>query len=128
MKSYNKKCSPNKEDIAIMKPMAQKIADYIVANGIPESLENIPNLLYMVEGCEKEMPNVENCKLIENNIMYDIELYKYSINEFSIKIFDKTSEVGLIYNLEEALNHKWIIKEIKPYSSKTSGICNPMRM
>jgi hypothetical protein len=38
-----------------MKPMAEKIADYIVENGIPESLKDIPDLPYRLEGCERSV-------------------------------------------------------------------------
>jgi len=81
----------------------------------------------VVEGGTRKMSNVEICKFIEKNIVYDIELYKYSINEISIDIHNKDSETGLTYNLIERLSNQWKVEEILPYSSKDDGICNTMR-
>jgi len=48
-------CGPNRADVKVMKPMAEKISEYIVKNGIPESLQDIPNLPYGLEGCERKV-------------------------------------------------------------------------
>jgi hypothetical protein len=51
---YNFTCGPNYFDVRVMKPMAEKISDYIVKNGIPKSLKDIPDLPYGLEGCKGE--------------------------------------------------------------------------
>jgi hypothetical protein len=43
-------CGPNQSDVRVMKPMAEAISHYISKNGIPDSLEDIPNLPYKLSG------------------------------------------------------------------------------
>jgi len=52
---YKHTCDPNEEDIKVMKPMAKKISEYIVKNGIPKSLKDISDLPYALEKCRKEI-------------------------------------------------------------------------
>jgi len=132
MKSYNKECSPNKEDIAIMKPMAEKIADYIVANGIPKSLEDIPDLPYEVEGCE----NNYKCYFIKenkykvtfgspiNNTVYELNIYSEVGNTGIDYFFMRKDERIIFHNMHGFGN----LKNPNIYSNNTIGICNPMRM
>ena len=133
--NYN--CGPNRADVKVMKPMAEKISAYIVKNGIPKSLKDIPDLPYGLEGCErdKEFDYQENCKF-ENKI---INIYfrhgKYTIDD---KIYEEanlemrhvvnnTTETGLLMEFEKKNNSFSQIGKIKIYSGKTDGICNPMR-
>ena len=146
MKSYNKKCSPNKEDIAIMKPMAQKIADYIVANGIPNSLQNIPDLPYEVEGCERveEYRNYSNNKSTKDEaIVLNIdEECKYFNNitiyfGVTLDLKDDTwggrieltslNETVLIYSFRSDENNSFKFTDMDIGNRKDDGICNPMR-
>jgi hypothetical protein len=130
-------CGPNYFDVRVMKPMAEKISDYIVKNGIPESLKDIPDLPYGLEGCErdKEFDYQENCK-IENKMM---NLYfkhgKYTIDD---KIYEEanlemrhvvnnTTKTGLLMEFEKKNNSFVQVDEVKIYSGKTDGICNSMR-
>jgi len=134
---YNFTCGPNSADVKVMKPMAEKISDYIVKHGIPKSLKDIPDLPYGLEGCErdKEFDYQENCK-IENKMM---NLYfkhgKYTIDD---KIYEEanlemrhvvnnTTKTGLLMEFEKKNNSFVQVDEVKIYSGKTDGICNSMR-
>jgi hypothetical protein len=50
----NKACGPNAKDVEIMTPQAEAISNYILENGLPNSLAEIPDLPYKLEGCKKE--------------------------------------------------------------------------
>jgi len=147
MKSYNKECSPNKDDIAIMKPMAQKIADYIVTNGIPKSLEDIPDLPYVVEGCEmnKEYWDYKGNIVIKDiALLYKInEKCKYANNNISINFgvtlwikdnlwsgmikLTSINKTTLFYSFESDNKNTFKFDDIHIGSHKDDGICNPMR-
>ena len=66
---YHHTCGPNSADVKVMKPMAEKISDYIVKNGIPKSLKDIPDLPYGLVGCRK-------------NSIFLIDLYFYKNEQF----------------------------------------------
>ena len=110
-------CGPNHADVKVMTPMAEAISDYIVKHGIPDSLEDISNLPYELEGCGKEehyygdindttMEHIElpsrrgatgvtideNCKFLENGRQYYVELT--SLHDISSKIREATIEIG----------------------------------
>jgi len=51
---FEKECGPNPEDVKVMKPQAEVITNYILENGIPKSLSEIPGLPYGLEGCESK--------------------------------------------------------------------------
>ena len=55
-------CGPNKLDVRKMKPMAEKVSQYIITNGSPESLKNIPDLPYELVECRKTISGAEICK------------------------------------------------------------------
>jgi len=122
---YEKECSPNQQDIAVMKPMAQKIADYIVANGIPKSLADIQGLPYVVEGCEKPLKNFEKCLFFVDNKKYSLELERF-IPDWDMRIYSDITETHLRYKFKK-VNQQWKLKKMSVYSSKTSGICQPAR-
>lgn len=46
-------CRPSYFTVKTATPMVKKIADHIVAHGIPESLEQIPDLPYELKGCKR---------------------------------------------------------------------------
>jgi len=45
-------CRPDGEVVRVATPMVEKIADYIVKHGVPESLEDIPDLPYGFDECK----------------------------------------------------------------------------
>jgi hypothetical protein len=128
-----------------MKPMAQKISAYIVKNGIPESLKDIPDLPYGLEGCRRETtygPSVktyftEDAQWKENmeicnfkNITLRFRLAK-SLKEKDAKWdgslrMDSSHDTGLWMQIEEHDNKKMYFGEMS-FSGSTKGICNPMR-
>jgi len=46
-------CRPSYSVVKTATPMVEKIADYIVEHGVPESLEDIHDLPYVLNGCKK---------------------------------------------------------------------------
>lgn len=48
-------CRPNYFVVKTATPMVEKIAEHIVEHGIPESLEQIPNLPYELKGCKRKI-------------------------------------------------------------------------
>ena len=52
--TYKRQCSPNAEDIKLMTPQAEVITNYILQNGIPKSMAEIPNVPYKLENCVRE--------------------------------------------------------------------------
>jgi len=148
-------CGPNSSDVKVMKPMAQKIADHIVAHGIPKSLKDIPDLPYRLEGCVMKIiyQNEYDEKVESNNAYLSIKdesctFYykkdkKYTIwiwfaehyvnkqlTHGSIELNAENSKTGVDYSFTiEKYDRLSFDKNRYPfvYSSKTSGICNPMR-
>ena len=124
---YNYTCNPNQADVELMRPMTQKISDYIVKNGIPESLRDIPDLPYGLEGCEKHQKNLEKCIFYKNNKEYESEIY--ILGDIYIEIYSKQTKTGLRYELTKNSSIKnWLISKSNiAFSSKNSGICKPWR-
>ena len=126
---YEKECRPNEGDVKVMKPMGKVISNYIIKHGIPKSLKDIPDLPYALIGCNKSQENVEDCNFFLNEVRYDLTLYEYHIGSLSIKIKNRISKTGIYYNLKRNNRHSgWDLVKEKAYSSKSTGICNPMRM
>ena len=119
-------CGPNKKDVAVMKPMAEAISNYIVKNGIPKSLKDIPGLPYELE-CKED--NGNSCYFVVNGNHYSIS---YSVLASGTRIlgsFAAKSRTG--YQIEFAISeeNKTLInkKNSGAYSMKNTGICNPMK-
>ncbi len=123
-----KTCGPNAKDVEIMTPQAEAISNYILKNGIPESMAGIPNLPYPLGNCKKatDGTNVENCYFSANSTKIDLELYITGDGIF-ITAFNKKSETVVTFLLERS-NQTIKLKDYKADSRKNNGICNPMRM
>lgn len=118
-------CGPNSKDVAIMRPMAEKISEYIVANGIPTSLKDIPGLPYGLE-CRKK--NGNNCSFEVGNYNYSINFYKPSYGGYELKLFsDNKTGYKVYFNTNKNNELTSNKNDSGAYSTKTSGICNPMR-
>ena len=149
-------CGPDSADVKIMKPMAEKISEYIVKHGIPESLKDIPDLPYGLEGCEgkqtyykfdnKAFANIEvplkgdaefktideTCYFTNKTRHYYIKLNgNYTFGDsgnLMIKIKNDSSKTGIQYFFKiDKEGNIDIDRKGNPYSSKTDGFCNPMR-
>jgi len=133
--------------------MAEKISAYIVKHGIPERLEDIPDLPYKLEGCERKVAFKKHLtvKTIDVNKSKDATYksisekckYSYQDRAYQVRIFfeyyyeDKMfggslylnnweSETGIRYAFDSA-NPKILDNTPHFYSGKSTGICNPMR-
>ncbi len=121
-------CGPDQSDVRVMKPMAEKISQYIIKNGIPESLKDIPDLPYKLEGCNKPQDNVEDCTFFVKDYRYSLELYEMGGGDLSIRIKNRATKTGVDIGLRR--NNKesqWFFVEEKSFSSKRSGVCSPMK-
>jgi len=142
---YHHTCGPNSADVKVMKPMAEKISDYIVKNGIPESLKDIPDLPYGLVGCEKETTygplvktyitedaqwenNTEMCNF--KNITIRLSLDK-SLENKDEKMngtlrMRSRNETTLYSFIEQDQDNKFTFNSIR-FSGKKSGICKAWR-
>ena len=148
-------CGPDSADVKVMKPMAEKISEYIVKNGIPKSLKDIPDLPYRLEGCAREsyydkydkktlnytkIPSKvgADSKVIIQKCYFNNKLKKYTLNidgsyefnyggEFIMDIKNYTSETGIqyFYKLDKK-GKSYLEHKGKPYSSKKNGWCTQM--
>jgi len=134
-------CGPNKEDVKVMKPMAEAISSYIIKHGVPEKLEDIPGLPYKLEDCEidNELDRY-TCKFVNRNRVYEVS---YNWNQggklkfINLALYQYQSKTGVEYDLEyNDKLQKWMMapeieggkyRNIRIYDNKTSGICNPMK-
>lgn len=105
---YHHACGPNSSDVKVMKPMAEKISAYIVKNGIPESLKDIPDLPYGLEGCEREVKysKFNSNELIDEKVDSKEKADFYNMNEdcnFSYKkrIYSIELDKGWSRNIED---------------------------
>ena len=140
-------CGPNAEDVKVMKPMAEKISAYIVKHGIPDKLEDIPDLPYRLEGCERKVKKLrgkddtgyygvylietnEKCTLDRNVIIdYTYGYYPRKNSSFITIGFENESTETVAYmDMEKKSDSNFkITSSLKFASGKTDGICNPMR-
>jgi hypothetical protein len=146
-------CGPNSADVKVMKPMAQKISEYIVKNGIPESLKDIPDLPYGLEGCERSVVFIkrmiakdikvnnsknatymvvkEKCKYIYKARIYEVRSYRekgfslYKYDNITLRIYQYDSKTGVEYDLEYDTNYKkWKMKYSLENNYKSIRIYN----
>jgi len=126
-------CSPNKEDLTIMTPMAEAISNYIIKNGIPNSMRSISNLPYKFTICRKSNLNGEICFYEKNNtqnISYEVELFETSsLNIYRLRIsrhYHKTSlYVGI--TLKKLDHEKWRVESKDTEVFFGSNQCNSMK-
>jgi hypothetical protein len=117
-------CGPNPIDVSVMRSMGDKIDEYLTTKGKPASLDSIPNLPYKLK-CSSSY----NCSFRDGE-----KLYKIWIDDnyyaFSLEIYTPKSKTGIVY-MYDGNNSKYELKNYKEnpliYSSKRTGICNPMR-
>jgi len=150
-------CGPNSADVKVMKPMAEKISAYIVKNGIPKSLKDIPDLPYRLERCKSKQTYYkfdnkkfayievflkedaesnmrdETCHFKKNNRSYYIHIIgKYDFisdkKSLDINIGNKNSKTWDNLTFYSDKNKTiFVDKEINFGSSNTSGICNTLK-
>ena len=142
---YKYTCDPNSADVKVMKPMAEKISDYIIKHGIPESLKEIPDLPYGLVGCEMQTTygplvktyftkdaqwknNTEICNF--KNITIRLSLYK-SLENKDEKMngtlrMRSRNETTLYSSIEQDQDNKFTFNSIR-FSGKKSGICKGWR-
>ena len=127
----NKACGPNAKDVEIMTPQAEAVSNYILKNGIPESLAKIPNLPYKFEECKWTEKNVEWCYFNVDEKKYSTRLYFVDYHkgiDIDIRIHNKESDTGIYTEIEKKSDTTYKIADhLKSYSTKSDGICNPLR-
>ncbi len=128
----DKTCGPNAKDVEIMTPQAEAISNYILKNGLPESLGEIPDLPYKLQDCKWTEKNVEWCYFDMSEKKYSTRLYFVDYHkgiDIDIRIHNKKSDTGIYTEIEKKSNTTYkIVDHLKPYSTKNDGICNPLRM
>ena len=100
-------CRPSHSVVETATPMVEKIADYIVKYGVPESLEDIPDLPYELNNCN-------------NNITYEKESELHDI-----KVQEKEKADWIIYKESCSFIYKdtsysvklWFIEHYKSVQS-----------
>jgi len=97
-------CRPSYSVVKTATPMVEKMADYIVKNGMPDSLEEIPELPYKLSKCKKNIvywTSERPRKIVENkqasNYTVISEKCSFSANEniFNVKLL-YSNEAGKI--------------------------------
>ncbi len=147
---YQKECGPDPEDVKVMKPMAKAISDYIVKHGIPRSLSEIPNLPYKLEGCKREeyyqntnnFPHTYDHVPKEKANLHQIEEtchFKNMYLELGVTDHMDNTRIGgmikmvstnktvLTFHFRTRDGKNYLSDKIKVSSSKSTGICNPMK-
>jgi len=93
-------CGPNRSDVKVMKPMADAITKYLLKNGIPKSLDEIPNLPYKLEGCKGNDSKDKSCIFYTNNRRYNIKLVKYLEISYDLRVFAPNSYTGILVDFK----------------------------
>ena len=106
-------CGPDKSIQKVTDPMATAILEYINTHGRPESLADIPNLPYKVEGCRKitvypyddkesiEYKNV--CTFFKQGNHYIIEINyhiykeKLTVIRLNIKSYNTNTQIKYVF-------------------------------
>ena len=145
---YNYTCNPNQADVEVMRPMAEKISDYIVKNGIPRSLKDIPDLPYKLKECKKEITyrdeNDQRMKYIPETLKREEKMEICTFKNITIRFrLDKnlkekdakwdgslrmrsSSDTALYNSIEQNQENKFIFNNIR-FSGKKSGMCKAWR-
>ena len=125
-------CSPKSADVKAMKPQAEVIKNYILENGIPGSLGEIPDVPYKLENCKWTEENVEWCYFNISGDRYSTRLYFVAYDngiDIDVRIHNEKSETGVFTEIEKTSSGTFkVVEHFKPYSTKNDGVCNPMRM
>jgi len=103
-------CRPNYFVVKTATPMVEKIADYIVEHGIPESLDKIPNLPYELEGCKVDTKYGKEINLKDVPVNSEKNA-DWSIYEHHCNFFYKNNDYKV---------RLWFIKHYK-YKDRTHG-------
>lgn len=122
-----KTCGPNPKDVEVMTPQTEVITNYVLKNGVPKSMQEIPNLPYQWDRCERTSKNVEWCYFHVNGNSYGSRLYFLTGSEIFIRTYNEKSETGVSTSLKYQSNDIRFIPKLTPYSTKHDGVCNPMR-
>ena len=114
-------CGPSLIDTYRMKPMGDAINAYLITKGKPSSLDSIPNLPYKLK-----CGSAYSCRFDVDGRAYKVWLEE-QVGNIDLYLEQKGSETGIVYMYNKDL----ILKNYKNnpliYSSKTSGICRPMK-
>ena len=140
-------CRPSYSVVKTATPMVEKMADYIVKHGMPDSLEDIHDLPYVLNGCKKtiiywndhdivkEIKDAEwieikgTCTFLNKGKTFNVNL---RLTKFVNKIFDdgeidissdKTS-VGIGFKM---LDGKLIHDKASSSFDNRSGFCRQYR-
>jgi len=123
---YNYTCGPSSADVKVMKPMAQKISDYIVKNGIPESLKDIPDLPYGFTCKPKHEEFFEECSYSIGKKNYHIGFAGGSFLHIDTSKHNGMTRVSTYYAKDE--NGKILLDEpVSAYLVFGTGICSTMK-
>lgn len=142
-------CRPNYFVVKTATPVVEKIADYIVENGVPERLDEILDLPYKLEECsvnnkmwdegdnivisKKEavlFESIQNCYFFKNNTKYRVStrFTFYSVNNSRsayLRIKSGKTTVGISFKINE--NNKLTRGSVETGYLKTSGICQSFK-
>jgi len=121
----SKTCEPNAKDIELMKPQVEVITKYILENGIPTTMVEIPNLPYKLELCTHPITYREECSFTINYETYRLNLYEPSSLELSI--FNIKTKTLLVHEFRKSDN-RWKFIEIRESNIEPSKFCNPFRI
>ena len=122
-------CGPNAKDVEIMTPQAEAISNYILKNGIPESLSQVPNLPYKLERCSKQTKIDETCSYKNNNRLYTINFYRFMPGSYTLRIDTphKNGITRVAAHFKEQSNGAWVLENLDAHLAFGKGLCNPMR-
>jgi len=143
-------CGPNSHDVKIMKPQAKAITEYIIKNGIPKSLEEIPDLHYELMGCERKVQYEaayyevlksqegadyavieEKCMFLNQKKTYNLRLWfvkhykSLSSSHGNIYLSNKATETTVEYSIDSDEKGIYLIGKNNPRidGSNSFGIC-----
>ena len=123
-------CGPNMSDVGVMKPMAQKISDYIVKNGIPESLKDIPDLPYGLVECNKKRADEEaRCIFIAKDKKYDLTFFMGHETHYILILNQEKTHTAMISTFDMNLKtlRYTVNKSMESYRDEITGRCAPKR-